>query len=143
MWASTPTIRPRAFCNLCRGRRLRPTEVPLGDDAPFQRAVPQGDFLALRAHSVDKRQPLQVLGRAACGVVGRPAYRPPSTYGSASVDGGSMWASTPTIGQGVRWFSVSIPPSSPSANPPPFTQGRLGCGITRGAFVSSPLSQLR
>ena len=23
------------------------------------RAVPQGDFLALRAHSVDKRQPLQ------------------------------------------------------------------------------------
>ena len=32
-------------------------------DAPFQRAAPQGDFLALCAHSVDKRQPLQVLLR--------------------------------------------------------------------------------
>ena len=28
-------------------------------DAPLQRAVPQGDFLALRAHRVDKRQPLR------------------------------------------------------------------------------------
>ena len=82
VWAPRPTTKPRAFRKPCRGRRLRPTEVPLGDDAPFQRAVPQGrdspqrgemspqgdreeggHFLALRAHSVDKRQPLQVLPR--------------------------------------------------------------------------------
>jgi len=42
-------------------------------DAPHQRAV-------------GKRQPLQVLGKVACGVVGRPAHRPPSTYGSAPID---------------------------------------------------------
>ena len=28
----------------------------------------------------------QVLGKVACGVVGRPAHRPPSTYGSAPID---------------------------------------------------------
>ncbi len=33
-----------------------------------------------------KRRPLQVLGRVACGVVGRPALRPPSTYDSTPID---------------------------------------------------------
>ena len=80
--------------------------LPSGQDSPQRGEVsvrrtdgegeeemsPQGDreggghFLALRAHSVDKRQPLQVLGKVARGVVGRPAHRPPSTYGRAPID---------------------------------------------------------
>ena len=48
-------------------------------DAPLHRAVPQGDFLALCAHSVDKRQPLQGLRNALGLVVGRGALTPPRT----------------------------------------------------------------
>ena len=48
-------------------------------DAPLHRAVPQGDFLALCAHSVDKRRPLQGLRNALGLVVGRGALTPPRT----------------------------------------------------------------
>ena len=48
-------------------------------DAPLHRAVPQGDFLALCAHSVDKRQPLQGLRNALGLVVGGGALTPPRT----------------------------------------------------------------
>ena len=44
--------------------------------------VPQGE----RFRAVDKRQPLQVLGKVACGVVGRGAHTPPSTYGNVPID---------------------------------------------------------
>ena len=77
MWASRPTKSRGSPLQQDRGRSVSPVGGGV-HDAPLQRAVPQGrdspqrgemspqgdregggHFLALRAHSVDKRQPLQ------------------------------------------------------------------------------------
>ena len=56
---------------------------------------------------------------------------PPSTYGSASVDGGGVRAPRPTKSQGVRRCLVSIPPSRLTPCHLPLHKGGLGFSIPR------------